>query len=207
MAELALAAAVVGAIGSLKQGSAQKAMYDAQAAQTMVQARSNVIKSRAEALKYKQEGVRTLDKIRKTIATVGTRGAAGSIDPFSGSTGNLQVNIFDQGFRDFSINKDNTDIARANMTIIQKSAEYQAGIYRAAGKQAKQNAMFEAVTQVAMAGAFYGMNFGGATPTTPTTPAPPATPAMAPAGFGGTFNNGNVMWGTTGGGYGSTVGI
>lgn len=201
MTELAIAAAVVGAIGTMKQGSAQKAMYDAQAAQTMVQARSNVIKSRAEALKYKQEGVRTLDKIRKTIATVGARGAAGSIDPFSGSTGKLQVNIFDRGFLDFSVNKDNTNLARENMTIIQKSAEYQAGIYRAAGKQAKQSAMFKAVTSLAMAGATYGMGFGA-----DATAATAATPAAAPAGFGGVLSNGNVMWGTTGGGFGSTVG-
>tara|TARA_R110002167_G_scaffold77897_1_gene215950 strand:+ start:1837 stop:2436 length:600 start_codon:yes stop_codon:yes gene_type:complete len=164
MAEVAVAAAVVGAIGTIKQGKAQKAMYDAQAAQTMVQARSNVIKSRREALKYKQDGVAVLDKMRKTIATVSARGAAGSIDPFSGSTGNLQINIFDQGYLDFSINKDNTNMARENMNIIQKSAEYQAAIYRAAGKQAKQSAMFSAITSVAMAGATYGMGFGGADP-------------------------------------------
>ena len=164
MAEVAIAAAVVSAIGTMKKGAAQKAMYDAQATQTMVQARSNVIKSRREALKYKQDGVAVLDKMRKTIATVSARGAAGSIDPFSGSTGNLQINIFDQGYLDLSINKDNTNMARENMNIIQKSAEYQAGIYRAAGKQAKQAAMFKAVSQVAMAGATYGMGFGGGDP-------------------------------------------
>ena len=162
MAQLAVAASVVSAIGTMKSGSAQKAMYDAQAAQTMVQARSNVIKSRREALKYKQDGVAVLDKMRRTIATVSARGAAGSIDPFSGSTGNLQINIFDQGYLDYSINKDNTNMARENMNIIQKSAEYQAGIYRAAGKQAKQSAMFSAVSSVAMAGINYGMGFGGA---------------------------------------------
>ncbi len=161
MAEVAVAAAVVGAIGTMKQGAAQKAMYDAQATQTLVQARSNVIKSRREALKYKQDGVAVLDKMRKTIATVSARGAAGSIDPFSGSTGNLQINIFDQGYLDFSINKDNTNMARENMNIIQKSAEYQAGIYRAAGRAAKQAATFKAITSVAMAGANYGMGFGG----------------------------------------------
>jgi len=161
MAALAVAAAVVQAIGTMKQGAAQKAMYDAQAAQTMVQARSNVIKSRREALKYKQDGVAVLDKMRKTVATVSARGAAGSIDPFSGSTGNLQINIFDQGYLDFSINKDNTNMARENMNIIQKSAEYQAGIYRAAGRAAKQAATFKAITSVAMAGATYGMGFGG----------------------------------------------
>tara|TARA_R110000823_G_scaffold46624_7_gene119214 strand:+ start:680 stop:1291 length:612 start_codon:yes stop_codon:yes gene_type:complete len=164
MAYVAIAAAVVGAIGTMKQGAAQKAMYDAQATQTMVQARSNVIKSRREALKYKQDGVAVLDKMRKTIATVSARGAAGSIDPFSGSTGNLQVNIFDQGYLDFSINKDNTNMARENMNIIQKSAEYQAGIYRAAGAAAKQAATFKAISSVGMAvaGAYGGFGGGSA---------------------------------------------
>jgi len=175
MAALAVAAAVVQAIGTIKQGKAQKAMYDAQATQTMVQARSNVIKSRREALKYKQDGVVVLDKMRKTVATVSARGAAGSIDPFSGSTGNLQINIFDQGYLDFSINKDNTNMARENMNIIQKSAEYQAGIYRAAGSAAKQAATFKAVSSVMMSVASAYGGFAGKAPA-------PAAGSMGSAG-------------------------
>lgn len=203
MAELAIAASVVSAIGTMKQGAAQKAMYDAQAAQTMVQARSNVIKSRREALKYKQDGVAVLDKMRKTIATVSARGAAGSIDPFSGSTGNLQINIFDQGYLDFSINKDNTNMARENMNIIQKSAEYQAAIYRAAGKQAKQSAMFSAITSVAMAGFNYGQGFVGGSPGAGMGSAGQSTSQFV-SGYGAPIGGGPAGFSPGGSGY-STI--
>ena len=203
MAYVAIAAAVVGAIGTMKQGAAQKAMYDAQATQTMVQARSNVIKSRREALKYKQDGVAVLDKMRKTIATVSARGAAGSIDPFSGSTGNLQVNIFDQGYLDFSINKDNTNMARENMNIIQKSAEYQAGIYRAAGKAAKQAATFKAISSVGMAAASAYSGFGGGSAGSGMGSAGQSTSQFV-SGYGAPIGGGPAGFSPGGSGY-STI--
>jgi hypothetical protein len=179
MGDLAMVAKVVGAIGQIKAGAAQKAMYDAQAAQTLVQARSNVIKSRGEALKYKQAGVKNLVKMRALLSTVSARAAAGSIDAFSGSTGNLMNVVLDGGFTDYSINKDNTQFAKENMTIIEKSGQHQAAIYRAAGAQAKSNAVMGAFKGLAQAGFEAGKV---------------AVPSPAPV-FGGVSNPGDYSRG------------
>lgn len=160
MAELAVAAALVQAVGTIQQGKATDAMYKGQAQQTLVQARSQVLQSRQEALNHREDGIKVLEQMKKNAATINARAAAGSLDPFSGSLGNLMTVNLDQGFQDFTMTRDNRFIAEQNQIIIQKSAEHQAAQYRAAGKQAKRSAMFSAVTSVAMAGASYGMMGG-----------------------------------------------
>lgn len=174
MAELAVAASLVQAAGTIQQGKATDAMYKGQAQQTLVQARSQVLQSRQEALNHREDGIKVLEQMKRNAATINARGAAGSLDPFSGSLGNLMTVNLDQGFQDFTMTRDNRFIAEQNQIIIQKSAEHQAAQYRAAGKQAKKSAMFSAITSVAMAGASYKMmggpggkysmfNMGGAT--------------------------------------------
>jgi len=187
MAELAVAAALVGAYGTIQQGKATDAMYKGQADQTLVQARSQVLQSRQEALNHREDGIKVLEQMKKNAATINARAAAGSLDPFSGSLGNLMTVNLDQGFQDFTMTRDNRFIAEQNQIIIQKSAEHQAAQYRAAGKAAKKSAMFSAITSVAMAGASYGM-MGG--------PGAAGGAGAAPAGganIGGGFGVGGSM--------------
>ena len=160
MAELAIAASLVQAYGTIQQGKATDAMYKAQADQTLVQAKSQVLQSRQQELKHREDGIKVLEQMKRNAATINARAAAGSLDPFSGSIGNLMTVNLDQGFQDFTMTRDNRFIAQQNQIIIQKSAEHQAAQYRTAGKTAKRGAMLSAVTQVAMAGATYGMMGG-----------------------------------------------
>jgi hypothetical protein len=160
MAELAVAAALVSAYGTIQQGKATDAMYKAQADQTLVQARSQVLQSRQQELAHREDGIKVLEQMKRNAATINARAAAGTLDPFSGSIGNLMTVNLDQGFQDFTMTRDNRFIAQQNQIIIQKSAEHQAAQYRTAGKAAKRGAMLSAVTQVAMAGATYGMMGG-----------------------------------------------
>ena len=132
--QVAIAASVASAFGNIMQGKAQDAQYQAQAMQALSQAHSNVIKSRQEELRYRDEGNAVLRNMANNLATVNARGAAGSINPFAGSTGNLMTNILSDGYLDFSINKDNAQLARENQTVIEKSAAHQAAIYLQAGK-------------------------------------------------------------------------
>lgn len=186
MAELAVAAAIIGAYGTIQQGKATDAMYKAQADQTLVQARSQVIQSRQQELAHREDGIKVLEQMKRNAATINARAAAGSLDPFSGSIGNLMTVNLDQGFQDFTMTRDNRFIAQQNQIIIQKSAEHQAAQYRTAGKAAKRAAMISAVTQVAMAGASYGMTGG-------------------PGGQGSMFGGGGAGGGSTfGAGYSST---
>ena len=190
MAELAVAAALVQAVGTIQQGKATDAMYKGQAQQTLVQARSQVLQSRQEALNHREDGIKVLEQMKKNAATINARAAAGSLDPFSGSLGNLMTVNLDQGFQDFTMTRDNRFIAEQNQIIIQKSAEHQAAQYRAAGKQAKRSAMFSAITSVAMAGANYGMQGGPGG-------APGGTPGYSPTPYAGS----SVQWATPANNY------
>ena len=191
MAELAVAAALVQAAGTIQQGKATDAMYKGQAQQTLVQARSQVLQSRQEALNHREDGIVVLEQMKKNAATINARAAAGSLDPFSGSLGNLMTVNLDQGFQDFTMTRDNRFIAEQNQIIIQKSAEHQAAQYRAAGKQAKRSAMFSAISSVAMAGASYGM-MGGPAAAGPTSPT---------LGYSGSMQNTMSVHGMPGGGW------
>ena len=82
MEVLAVASAVVGAFGQYKAGQAQQAMYKSQAVWNNIQAEQ-------DALAYEQEGVNALKRTLKTVATITARGAAGNLNPWAGSTGNL----------------------------------------------------------------------------------------------------------------------
>jgi hypothetical protein len=144
--ELAIAAAVIGAVGQYQAGKAQEKIYQAQAQQ-------EEIKGRTEAIRARSEGVKTLDSIRRTMATINARGAAGAIDPFSGSAGSLQSYALREGYTEFDISQENAKLAAA-------SAGFQANIYRASGAAAKQAGLFQAIGTVGQAGMSYGMTGG-----------------------------------------------
>jgi len=139
--QLAIAAAVIGAIGQYQQGRAQERIYQAQAQQ-------EEIRGRTEAIRARQEGVKTLDSIQRTMATINARGAAGAIDPFSGSAGSLQSYALREGYTEFDISQENAKLAAA-------SAGFQANIYRASGAAAKQAGLFQAIGTVGQAGMSY----------------------------------------------------
>ena len=101
MAELAIAASLVQAYGTIQQGKATDAMYKAQADQTLVQAKSQVLQSRQQELKHREDGIKVLEQMKRNAATINARASAGSLDPFSGSIGNLMTVNLDQGFQDF----------------------------------------------------------------------------------------------------------
>jgi hypothetical protein len=144
--ELAIAAAVIGAVGQYQAGKSQEKIYQAQAQQ-------EEIKGRTEAIRAREEGVRTLTSIQRTMATINARGAAGAIDPFSGSAGSLQSYALREGYTEFDISQENAKLAAA-------SAGFQANIYRASGAAAKQAGLFQAIGTVGQAGMSYGMTGG-----------------------------------------------
>lgn len=190
MAEIALAASLVQAAATIQGGRAADAQFKAQAQQTLVQARSQVLQSRQQELQHRENGIKVLEQMVRNQATINARGAAGALDPFSGSLGNLLTVNLDQGYQDFTVQKDNAFIESQNQTIIQKSAEHQAAQFRAAGAQAKKSAMFSAITSVGMSIGTYGMMggpggkgslFGSPSPA-PTIPG--AGGSMTYSGFG-----------------------
>lgn len=173
--------ALLSAYGTYQQGKAENELYKAKAADTMVQARSQIIQARQQEIAHRQEGVRVLEQVKRNQATINARAAAGSLDPFSGSIGNLMTVNLDQGFQDFTMTRDSRFISQQNQNIIGGTARRQAEMYRRAGRQAQRSATFQALAGLGMSAA--GMSgVGGPMPGGPMpggpTPAGPASNAF-----------------------------
>jgi hypothetical protein len=170
MTAVMVGGAALSAFGQIRQGQAQKAMYQAQAQQAQIQGRSQAIKARQEALAYRQEGVKALENTRRNMATMNARGAAGALDPFSGSVGNLMTLNMGYGVEDYYTALDNVALAEENQTIAKSAAQYQASIYRSAGSMAMQNAYIGAASSLAQAGgmAYQAGAFSGGAGAPPT---------------------------------------
>lgn len=151
MAQLALVASVISAVGQIQAGRAQEKIYQAQAQQ-------EEIKGRTEAIRARAEGVKTLDSIQRTLATINARGRAGAIDPASGSAGSLQTYALREGYTEFDISQENAKLAAA-------SAGFQANIYRASGAAARQAGLTQAVGTVGTG--YYQYRQLGGKPLTP----------------------------------------
>ncbi len=172
MTALMVGGSVLSAVGQIRAGQAQKAMYAAQAQQAEIQGRSQALRARQEALAYRQEGIKALENTRRNLATINARGAAGALDPFSGSVGNLMTVNLSEGVEDFYTALDNVAIGQANEDIARGAARFQADIYQAAGRQAMTNAYTGALGSLTRAGtsAYSAGLFTGSPP--PATPSP-----------------------------------
>jgi len=149
---LALGAAGLGAIAQLKSGQAQASGLRSQAMQTRM-------KAKGESLKYKQQGVAVLENILQTQSTLNARGAAGGIDPFSGSANALQQYALAQGAKENYTTMDNAIIAI-------RSGEMQANEYESAARSAMSQAKMGAIMTMLQGAGSYAMlggpGFGGA---------------------------------------------
>src|SRR5210317_642484 len=99
-----LAMAGVSAVGQMAAGAAQRRQYEAQARQAELRGRS-------EAIAYKQKGADALRNLNETLAAIISRGAAGGIDPTSGSAATLQQYAMGEGVREFNVAADNAVMA------------------------------------------------------------------------------------------------
>ena len=166
MEYVAIASTLVSAYGQYSAGKYQKSMYQKQADWAEIQGES-------EALAYERAGNEALNKTLRTMATINARASAGNLNPFTGSAGNLQSYELKKGIEDYSIALDSADIKR-------KSASYQAGIYRTAGKQAVRTGIFNAFGQIGQGYMMYkAIGSGGNTTSDPTVYGPNYPPIGA----------------------------
>ena len=161
MAEVAVAMAVVSAIGSIQGGKAQRSYYEVQAAQTRVE-------SDRKAIQYQIQANQVLQKVNAANASVVARGFAGGVQGFDGSSALLQAVNTTKGGKDFITALDNSD-------SIRRSGLIQATLYENAGKTAERAGYFDAAGKLAMAAASYS-KIGGP----PTTTQAPVVDASRP---------------------------
>ena len=166
MAEVAVAMAVVSAIGSIQGGKAQRSNYQIQAAQARVA-------SEREAIKYEFQANQILQRVNSANASVIARGFAGGTQGFEGSAGLIQAVNTTKGGKEFMF-------ALGNADGVRRSGLIQATLYESAGRTAERAGYFDAAGKLAMAAVSYG-KIGG---------------AEGGKGFGGTGgSDGSLTWG------------
>ena len=139
---VAAVASVFSAFNEYQSGQAKKRMYDLNAKQVSVEAGR-------KAVQYQQQANQVLRKQASTNAAIAARGAAGGIDPFSGSPDVIRKATDTAAGREFEIMLANADAALRGGAI-------QAQIYEDAGDQAGRAGAFSAIAKLGMAAASYG---------------------------------------------------
>lgn len=127
-----------------RAGQAQQAMYDAQARQAEIEARSRAIQA-------KQAAADKLTQMNSVLASITANAAANGVDALSGSALSLQNYAIREGSIEYHLAQDNAGIAES-------MGQYQASIYRSAGKQAYQQGLLSAATT--LASGYYGAKAG-----------------------------------------------
>jgi hypothetical protein len=154
MAEIAVAMAVVSAIGSIQEGQAKKDYYNVQAAQSRVE-------SERKAIQYQIQANQVLERVNSANASVIARGFAGGIQGFDGSAALIQGINNTKGGKEFAF-------ALANSDGVRRSGLIQGTLYENAGDMAERAGYFNAAGKLAMAGANYSQ-IGGPPNQAPVT--------------------------------------
>lgn len=157
---LGLIGTVVSAVGQISAANAQAQSYQLAATQAMIE-------GNARALEYRRQGNQVLRKVLETNATINARGAAGGIDPFSGSAGALSAYAFAEGEDEFTLATEN-----AQMSILGGQAN--AASYRSAAASARQMGLINAAGTV-IGGLAQASRIGG-----PSSASAATRPALAP---------------------------
>lgn len=149
------ALAIIAGASKIYGGVQEKKMYNFQAEQSRLKGQREELKGRIQALNFNNQALDVLRKQRQFYAAAAARGAAGGIDPFSGSVSDV---MFQQGVlssRDFDISRENAVAALNAGLEANLAAQTQAGIYREAGRGALMGSILEAGVS-----AYMGYKFG-----------------------------------------------
>jgi hypothetical protein len=142
MAEVAIALAVVSAIGSIQGGKAQRSNYEVQAAQTRVE-------SERKAIQYEFQANQILQRVNTANASAVARGFSGGTQGFEGSAGLIQAVNNTKGGKEFMF-------AMGSSDGIRRSGLIQATLYENAGRTAERAGYFDAAGKLGMAAGTYG---------------------------------------------------
>lgn len=160
MQAVAIAASVVGAIGSYQQGVAAKTQYNLQAKQA-------TIEGERKAIQYQQRSNDLLRRLQATNAALAARAYAGGVDPFGGSPDIVRAANETAAGREYS-----TLLADADAAL--RGGRLQAELYQQAGKTAYQQGVFSAVSKLGQAAYFAGQPAPGTQSPAPIEYATPA---------------------------------
>lgn len=116
---LGLLGSAVSAVGAISSASAQSDAYK-------LQATNAIIQGNAQSMEYQRQGIQVMRKVAETEATVRARGAAGGIDPFSGSAGQIADLAMTRGLDEYEWARENAQNAifsgKANSAAMMSAA-------------------------------------------------------------------------------------
>lgn len=165
MEAVLVAGVLLSAAGQVQAGQQAKAQYQAQADMAQIQGKSQSLRARQEALEYKKAGTQHLVAVRRNLALINASAAAGGLDSYRGSIGNLMDVSLAVGADDYATQVDNAVIAQENAKIAEAGGRYQAAVYRQAGSIAAQTGFMSAAGTIA-GGAFKAYEVGAYRPAT-----------------------------------------
>jgi len=110
---------VLSAKAKMDEGKARRRQMQAEAAEAR-------LKGRRDALAYRQKAVEKLRQTRETMASITARSAAGTMDPFSGTSLSLTNYVAEVGYDDLNVLRENAEMS-VNAGIIQQQQYLTAG--------------------------------------------------------------------------------
>lgn len=149
------ALAIIAGASKIYSGVQEQKMYNFQAEQSRLKGQREELRGRIQALNFNNQALDVLRNQRKFYAAAAARGAAGGVDPFSGSISDV---MFQQGVlsgRDFDISRENAVAALNAGLEANLAAQTQAGMYKEAGRSALMGSILEAGFS-----AYQGYKFG-----------------------------------------------
>jgi hypothetical protein len=149
--EVAIAAAVVSAIGSVREGYQRQQAYQEQAAMARLQTESQLIESERRAIQYEIQGNNILRRINQASAAVSARAYAGGTMGFEGSAALVATQGEKQGAREFGYATEGAASTRRIGLVSAKLGELQADQYIKAGETAVESGWFSAAGKLGSA--------------------------------------------------------
>ena len=172
---VSIAFSIASAIGKIKEGQAQEAMYKGVAQGYEVQAQYTRFNAKQESLKHKKQAADVLEATLMRMASINAAAGAGHMDPFSGNPFGLRIRALNVGGTNYAMSGLNETLTRLTGEQQAKIQEYHASRLRLDGKQAASKGMMGAMMTLA-GGAFKAFQTSIPTSTVPTT---------GPGAFGG----------------------
>jgi hypothetical protein len=142
MEVIAIVSSVVGAIGDIEAGQAQKRQYN-------LQAQQSTIEGQRKAIQYEQRSNDVLRRRLQANAALAARAYAGGVDPFSGSPDIVRAANDTVAGREYARLLEDADAAI-------RGGSFQAELYREAGRTAERTAYFRAASKLGSAAASSG---------------------------------------------------
>ena len=139
--EIAIALAVIGAIGEIEAGQAQKRQYNLQAQQASIE-------GERKSIQYQQRSNEVLRRRVGANAALSARAYAGGVDPFSGSPDVVRAANDTAAGREYARLLEDADAAM-------RSGAFQATMYQEAGRTAERTSYFRAAAKLGSAAASY----------------------------------------------------